>query len=198
MLSCLLEDLETFSIQSSTRALREADVILLLINCSEPIADQDMRLLNLVTREGKPTVVLLNFWDCLNAKERKHYLKDSDFGRFLSQFKTVPFSGLNGLGVEDIYPMVFRLYRQGKRRVKTSRLNQIVEKMIERNPPPTRGRQNFNILYASQVRTEPPSFVFVLNRKTNLPETYQKYLENNLRKSLGLKSQPIRLFFREA
>lgn len=192
------ESVEVFSIQSSTRAMREADVVLLLINCSETITDQDMRLLNLVAREGKPTLVLLNFWDVLNAKERKHYLEDSDFERYLSQFKTVPISGISGLGVGDIFPMAFRLHNQNRKRVKTSRLNEIVERMIEKNPPPTKGRQNFNILYASQVKTEPPSFVFFLNRKGALPESYQKYLENYLRKSLGLKSQPIRLFFREA
>jgi len=192
------EDVEMFSIQASTRAIREADVVFLLINCSEAMTDQDMRLLNLVTREGKPSVVLLNFWDCLDAKERKHYLEESDFGRYLTQFKCVPLSGKTGLGVGDLYPMVFRLYHQSKKRVKTSRLNEIVERMIQKNPPPTRGKQNFNILYASQVRSEPPSFVFFMNRKTALPESYQKYLENSLRKSLGLKSQPIRLFFREA
>jgi len=192
------EDLETFSIQATTRALREADVVLLLINCSEAITDQDMRLLNLVTREGKPTVVLLNFWDMLTPKERKHYLEESELARYLVGFKTVPFSGLTGLGTDDIYPMIFRLYNQGKKRIKTSKLNRIVERMIQKNPPPTRGKQNFNILYASQVRTEPPSFVFFMNRKTSLPESYQKYLENDLRKHLGLKSQPIRLFFREA
>lgn len=192
------EDLEIFSIQASTRALAAAEVVLLVINASEPVADQDVRLLNLVEREGKPTVVLLNFWDLLSRDERKHFFENSDFGHLLSQFKTLAVSAKEGLNADQIFPMAFRLAKQAKKRVKTSRLNQIVERMVARNPPPSLGRHNFNILYASQVRTEPPSFVFFLNRKGALPPSYQKYLENGLRQALGYKSQPIRLFFRGA
>lgn len=190
------DDLEIFSIQASTRAITKADVVFLVLNASEPITDQDMRLLNLVTREGKPTLVLLNFWDKLGASQRKHFLADSDFSSYLKQFKTLPVSGLTGWNLQDAFPQAFRMWKQTKKRVKTSRLNQLVERLIQKNPPPAMGGQNFNILYASQVGKEPPSFVFFMNRKGNLPPSYQKYLENGLRKALNLKSQPIRLFFR--
>lgn len=190
------EDLEVFSIQASTRAISRADVVFLVVNASEEVTDQDMRLLNLVTREGKPTLVLLNFWDKLTAAQRKHFLSDSDFSAYLKQFKTLPVSGITGWNLNDTFPQAFRMWTQTKKRVKTSRLNQLVERMIQKNPPPAMGGQNFNILYASQVGKQPPSFVFFMNRKGNLPPSYQKYLENGLRKALNLKSQPIRLFFR--
>src|SRR5207244_13226480 len=87
------EKLEVFSIQATTRAIREADVVLLSIASHEPITDQDMRLLNLIEREGKPAAVLLNFWDRLNGTQRKTFLEDSDFAGYLKAFKVLPVSG---------------------------------------------------------------------------------------------------------
>jgi len=190
------ESLEQFSIHASTRALKEADVVFLLINCSEAITDQDMRLLSLLEREKKPTVILLNFWDKLTGEQRRQFVKDSDFARYLKQFKTQPLSAKTGWNVDRLMPWVVKLYDQGQKRIKTSDLNRFVKDVISRNPPPAAGNGNFNILYASQVRTSPPTFIFFMNRKGNLPESYQRYLENQIKTRLGFKSQPIRLRFR--
>ncbi|MFM8269910.1 MAG: ribosome biogenesis GTPase Der [Pseudomonadota bacterium] len=190
------ESLEQFSIHAATRALKEADVVFLLINCSEAITDQDMRLLSLLEREKKPTVVLLNFWDKLSGEKRRSFVKDSDFARYLKQFKTQPLSAKTGWNVDRLMSWVVKLYDQGQKRIKTSDLNRFVKDVISRNPPPAAGNGNFNILYASQVRTSPPTFIFFMNRKGNLPESYQRYLENQIKNRLGFKSQPIRLRFR--
>jgi len=190
------ESLEQFSIHASTRALKEADVVFLLINCEEAITDQDMRLLSLLEREKKPTVVLLNFWDKLTGERRRHFIEDSDFARYLRQFKTQPISAKTGWNINRLMPWVIKLYDQGQKRIKTSDLNRFVKEVISRNPPPAAGNGNFNILYASQVRTSPPTFIFFMNRKGNLPESYQRYLENQIKTRLGFRSQPIRLRFR--
>jgi GTP-binding protein len=192
------EGIETYSIQATTRAIRDSQVICLLINSSEAITDQDMRLLNLVVREGRPVMILLNMWDKLSAHERKTFFEYSDFTRYLENFKTMPISGKTGYNVERILPNVQRLYQQAQKRVPTSKLNRIVEGLIQRNPPPTSGQGNFNIMYASQVRVDPPSFVFFMNRKASLPKSYQLYLSNQLRLRLGLRSQACRVWFREA
>ena len=188
--------IETFSIQATTRAIRESDVVFLLINCSEQITDQDMRLLSLLEREGRPAAVLLNFWDLLSSTEKKEYIENSDFRNYLSHFVTQPISGKTGLKIEELLPLAKKLVKQANKRIKTSKLNEVVEKIIQRNPPPNAGRGNFNILYASQVRVDPPTFVFFMNRKRNLPESYQKYIGGALRENLGLKKQTIRVFFR--
>lgn len=190
------ESLEQFSIHASTRSLKEADVVFLLINCSEAITDQDMRLLSLLEREKKPTVVLLNFWDILSGEKRRHFVEDSSFARYLKQFKTQPISAKTGWNLNRLMPWVVKLYDQGQKRIKTSDLNRFVKEVISRNPPPAAGNGNFNILYASQVRTSPPTFIFFMNRKGNLPESYQRYLENQIKNRLGFRSQPIRLRFR--
>lgn len=189
-------DIETFSIQATTRTMRESDVVFLLINCTEEITDQDMRLLSLLEREGRPTAVLLNFWDKLNSVQRKEYVDNSDFRNFLAGFTTLAVSGKTGWNTEMILPLARKLVKQANRRVKTSRLNQVVEKIVTKNPPPNAGKGNFNILYASQVRVDPPTFVFFMNRKHNLPDSYQKYISGALQAHLGLKKQTIRVFFR--
>jgi GTP-binding protein len=188
--------IEQFSIAASTRAIETADVVLLLIRCDEEIADQDMRLLSLLERKGRPTVVLLNFWDKLDSKQRKHFLEDSEFAPYLKHFRTLPLSGATGFNVERALELAWKLGRDAKRRVKTAKLNEVVERIIARNPPPAVGARNFNILYASQVSVRPPTFVFFVNRKAALPASYQKYIQHQLMKSLHLKGQPIRLVFR--
>lgn len=190
------DQIEVFSIQAATRTIHQADVVFLLIAAHEPMTDQDMRLLNLVEREGKPAAVLLNFWDRLNPSDRKKFLEDSEFSAYVSRFRTLPIAGLTGWNVDQALPLAFRLFKQAHRRVKTSKLNRIVENIILRNPPPTAGRQNFNILYASQVKVDPPTFVFFMNRKGNLPLSYQRYIENKLRSALGFRGTSLRVFFR--
>lgn len=188
--------LEQFSIHASTRAIKDADVIFLLINASEAVTDQDMRLLSLIERQKKPTVVLLNFWDKVAGKDRKNFIGDSDFARYLRRFKVQPVSGKTGWNVNKLTDLVIRLYDQSQKRIKTSELNRFVKDVITRNPPPAAGKGNFNILFASQVKTSPPTFIFFMNRKGNLPDSYQRYIENQIKNRLGFKSQPIRLYFR--
>jgi GTP-binding protein len=189
-------EIETFSIHAATRAIRQSDVVLLAIAANAEVADQDARLLSLLVRENKPTIVLFNFWDQLGKKQQKDFFENTEFLDFLKSFPTLSISGKTGYQVDKILPLAFRLARQGKKRVSTSKLNRIVERIIEKNPPPYTGTQNFNILYASQVAVEPPTFVFFMNRKAALPPSYTKYLENSLKKSLRFKGQPIRLYFR--
>jgi len=192
------EELEQFSIHASTRALKEAHVVFLLINCSEAITDQDMRLLSLIERSKKPTVVLLNFWDKLTGEERRHFVENSEFSRYLKRFKTQPISAKTGWNIDKLMKWVVTLFDQSEKRIKTSDLNRFVKEVISKNPPPAAGSGNFNILYASQVKTKPPTFIFFMNRKGNLPESYQRYIENQIKGRLGFKSQPIRLHFRAA
>ena len=123
-------------------------------------------------------------------------MPDLEFLNVLRPYKLLPISGKTGFNVKQLIPLAFELTATSKTRVRTSKLNKFVEILKEKNPPPARGRSIFNILYASQVRVEPPTFVFFMNRKAALPESYAKYVENSLRKQLGFKNQNIRVFFR--
>ncbi len=190
------EDLEVYALQASIRAIHQADVVFLLVPSHEGMSDQDMRLLNLIEKEGKNPVILLNFWDKLKGEDRKQFLPNLEFLNVLRPYKILQVSGKTGYNCSRILPLAFELHATSKRRVKTSKLNKFVEVLKVTNPPPARGRAAFNILYASQVRVEPPTFVFFMNRKANLPESYQKFIENSLRRRMGFKHQNIRVFFR--
>ena len=190
------EDVETYSVHATTRTIRESDVIFLLIRTDEDISDQDMRLLSLLEREGRPCAILLNFTDKMNQKQRIEYKENTEFYRYLENFKTLEISGLTGKNCDKLIPLAKKLYIKSHRRVKTSKLNKIVETIVARNPPPSSGNQNFNILYASQVRVDPPTFVFFMNRKGNLPLSYKRYIENKLKDNLGFKGQAVRVLFR--
>ncbi len=190
------EPVEFFSIKATERTIEDSDVILLCIASHEDVTDQDMRLLGLVDKAGKPTVVLLNFWDKLDRESQAKYLRNSEFFRVLKKFPLVKISGKTGFNLSKILPMAVRLYSQGNRRVPTAKLNKAVENLVRRNPPPTIGRGNFNILYASQVAVSPPTFVFFLNRKEALPTSYRRYVENSLKQAFDMEGQPMRLLFR--
>jgi GTPase len=188
--------IELFSINATTRAIRSSDVVFLLIAANEPVADQDARLLSLLVRENKPTIILFNFWDLLSKREQRAFFENSEFTQFLESFSSICVSGKTGYQVDKMFPLAFKLASQSKRRIPTADLNRVVRKIVDKNPPPFAGRGNFNILYASQIAVEPPTIVFFLNRKEALPTSYVKYLENALKKLLKLKGQPIRLYFR--
>jgi len=190
------EDVEIFSVQASQRALRLADVALLCIASHESITDQDMRLLNMVERSRKPAVILLNFWDQLEESARKDFVKNTDFAQYVGQFPSLAISGKTGFSVSRLLPLVDKLARKASERMKTSQVNRMVRDIVTKNPPPTRGKKSFNILYSSQVKAQPPTFVLFTNRQESMPESYQKYIENQLKKKLGLKGQALRIYFR--
>ncbi len=190
------ETIEDLSITAVTAVIEKVDVILLCLNSFEGISDQDTRLLNLCIRYGKPVLLLFNFWDMMRREDQKRFWDDLQYMGYLKVFESLTISSREGTGLKEIFPKVFKVYKQSQRRLSTSRLNDIVRKLVELNPPPTIGRANFNILYASQVKAQPPTFVFFMNRKEAFPPSYQRYLENGLRNRLRLKSQAMRLFFR--
>lgn len=187
---------EVSSVKATQRAIREADVVLLCIASHDEVTDQDMRLLSLVDQEGKPAVVLLNFWDKLDRDSQSKFLRNSEFFRVLKKFPLLKISGKTGFNLSKILPMALKLHHHSSLRVPTAKLNRVIDDMVRRNPPPHIGRGNFNILYASQVASSPPTFVFFMNRKEALPGAYKRYLENSLKSAFDLEGQPMRLLFR--
>ncbi|MBI4405561.1 MAG: ribosome biogenesis GTPase Der [Deltaproteobacteria bacterium] len=188
--------IELDSVRAAKRIIRRADVVFLLIASHEALSDQDVRLLNLVAKEGKSALVCLNFWDKLNTEQKKERLEAAKHSSWLYHLPSIPISGLTGLNIERLIPLAEKLQRKSNERIPTAKLNRIVGHLIENNPPPSGGRGNFNILYASQVASHPPTFVFFVNRKQSLPLTYKKYIEKQLREKLQLRGQPLRLVFR--
>lgn len=190
------ELVELFSVHAAKRQIRDAGVVCLLLRADEPLSEQDKRLIGLVEESGKPTLVLLNFWDKLNRAAQAEVLRELSHVPLIKTRPRLPLSARTGWNVRKVLPEALELYDQGSRRVSTSRLNKVVERIVSKNPPPSAGTGFFNILYASQVKTRPPTFVFFTNRKASIPDSYKRFLKNELRREFNLSGQSLRLHFR--
>jgi GTP-binding protein len=189
-----MDPVEKFSVAAAIKNIEKADVVFLVVAADEPATDQDMRLLSLLERQAKPTLVLLNRWDKLSRAEQRELWAQN--GYKLRRFESLPISAKTGYNLNRLLPLATNLMERSASRISTAKLNQVIRELVTRTPPPAMGTSNFNILYASQVRSRPPTFVFFMNRKTALPNSYKTYLANELRKRLNYQGQPLRLFFR--
>lgn len=192
------DSIEKLSVLSTRSAIRSADVVFVLLASHEGVSDQDRRLIQFVAESGKPAALLFNFWDRLTPRARNRFIKNcrEEFAELLRTYTVLPMSALKDKNPAQCLPLALKLFQKSGERIPTSRLNKILKTMIAKNPPPSSGAGFFNILYASQVKTKPPTFVFFMNRKGALPRSYQRFLTNQIRQRLGLKSQAIRLHFR--
>ncbi|MCB0403681.1 MAG: ribosome biogenesis GTPase Der [Bdellovibrionales bacterium] len=189
------EPIEVFSIHASKRALRESDLVFLLLRSTEELTDQDKKLLALIEEEGKPTVIFPNFWDLLDGESRRLFLRELKFYVAAQPYTVEPISAATGWHADRCLKAALKLSQHLGKRITTSRLNDRMKQIISRNPPPVRGTGNFNLLYVSQVKETPPTFVFFGNRQ--VPESYRRYLKNEIRKEFGFHGTPLRLLFRE-
>lgn len=192
------DSIEKLSALATRSAIRSADVVFVLLASHEGVADQDRRLIQFVAKSGKPAALLFNFWDKLTPGAKNRFIKNcrEEFAELLRTYTVLPMSALLDKNPAQCLYLALKLFQKSGERIPTSKLNEILKTMIAKNPPPSSGAGFFNILYASQVKTKPPTFVFFMNRKGALPRSYQRFLTNQIRQRLGLKSQAIRLHFR--
>jgi GTPase len=195
------EPLEKMAVQDGLRAIKFAEVVVLVLDASHPFEKQDLQLADLIEREGRALVIAVNKWD-LVVEERTRRLKDlqADLKQMLPQLAGVPLvtvSAVEGKGLGRMMEAVFDVYELWNKRVGTGELNRWLEYQIERHPPPAPGGRRIKLRYMTQVSARPPSFAVFSTRGSELPEAYKRYLVNGLRADFGLKGIPIRLNVRE-
>ncbi|MCC7428701.1 MAG: ribosome biogenesis GTPase Der [Alphaproteobacteria bacterium] len=191
--------LEQMSVGDTIHALRMAEVVVLVLDATLGLDQQDLTIARLVEREGRALVLAVNKWDASEDKDaaRRAFRDRVESG--LAQLKGVPMvflSALTGRGVEKLLPAVWRVYEAWNRRVGTSALNRWLAEALARHPPPAPQGRRLKIRYATQVSARPPSFVLFGTRTEKLPEEYERYLANSLRESFGLAGIPIRIRLR--
>jgi len=192
------ESIEYYSVGRATESIRRADVVLLLVDAVEGLADQDKKIASLAVKEGRGILLVLNKWDLLAAKPR--LLKDSSERiRFLFPVlgfaPIVPVSALTGFGVKRLLDTALEVGEQLRRRVGTGRLNQALEQWVSHYPLPVRGK-NYKIRFATQVGVNPVRFVVFVNRIAGFPAAYSQYLQNCIRRELGFGQVPVAVEFR--
>lgn len=193
------ETLEKLSVQDSLRAIKFAQVVVLLMDATSPFDKQDLQIADLCEREGRALVIGITKWDLADNKSEMSKALRETAARLLPQLRGCPvimFSGLTGKSVDRLLPAIERVQVDWSAKVKTSELNDWLMEKVRRHPPPAVNGRRIKPKYISQTKTRPPTFVLKCSRATKLPESYRRYLVNGLREDFDLWGIPIRLFVR--
>ncbi|MBA85821.1 ribosome biogenesis GTPase Der [Thalassobius sp. S69A] len=193
------EKLEKLSVSDGLRAVKFAEVVVVLLDAAIPFEQQDLRIADLAEREGRCVVVAVNKWDVEDHKQEKlRDLKES-FERLLPQLRGAPLvtvSAKTGKGLERLRAAIERAYDTWNRRVPTAQLNRWLTGMVEQHPPPAPGGRRIKLRYMTQAKTRPPGFVVMCSLPDKMPESYTRYLINGLRQDFDMPGTPIRLTMR--
>ena len=193
------DKLEKLSVADGLRAVRFAEVVVVLIDATAPFETQDLRIADLAEREGRAVVVAINKWDLVPDRQARLRELREEFERLLPQLRGAPLvtvSARTGRGLERLREAVERAHEVWNRRVPTARLNRWLAGMIAAHPPPAPGGRRIKLRYMTQAKTRPPGFVVMCSNPDKMPESYSRYLINGLREDFDMPGTPIRLTLR--
>jgi GTPase len=194
------EKLEKLSVGESLRAIRFAEVVVLMMDAQNRFEEQDLRIADLVEREGRALVIAVNKADLLGKQANLLTSLRQDADHLLPQIRGVPVvavSGLMGEGIEKLMSAIQEAYAIWNHRVSTSALNRWFEHATSANPPPAVSGRRLRLNYITQAKARPPSFVVFCSRADAVPESYLRYLTNSMRVDFELPGTPIRITLRE-
>ena len=194
------EKLEKLSVSDGLRAVKFAEVVVVLLDVEIPFEQQDLRIADLAEREGRAVVVAVNKWDTEDAKQEKLKKLRQSFERHLPQLKGAPLvtvSAKTGKGLDRLHQAIIRAHEVWNRRATTAGLNRWLNGMLEQHPPPAPQGKRIKMRYMTQVKTRPPAFVVMTSHPDLVPESYKRYLMNGLRVDFDMPGTPIRLFLRD-
>jgi GTP-binding protein len=192
---------ERFSVVRSLKAIRNADVALLLIDATEGLTDQEKKISQIIVEDGRAFVLVINKWDAVENKQTNstvEYIKKLEQeAPFLSYVPKLFISAKTKQRLNKIFPTVQEIFAETNKRISTNLLNKIILEALSLNPPPTQKGKRLRIYYSTQSNVAPPTFVLFVNNKDILSQSYEKYLENKLREAFGFVGAPIRIVVRE-
>ena len=193
------DKVEKLSVADGLRAVRFAEVVVLLLDVEIPFETQDLRIADFAETEGRAVVVAVNKWDLEDDKSAKLAELKAMFERMLPQLRGAPLvtvSAKTGRGLDRLHDAILRAHQVWNRRVTTAKLNQWLGAMVETHPPPAPGGRRIKLRYMTQVKTRPPGFVLMCSHPEALPDSYRRYLVNGLREAFDMPGTPIRLTLR--
>ena len=192
--------LETLSAQESERAIRHANVVVLVLDAREMLHRQELSIARMVEEEGRALVIAANKWDLVRDRGSALDRLRDRLETSLPQSKGVPFvtvSALEGQGLDQLMATVFRTEELWNKRIPTGPLNRWLEGVLTHHPPPLAAGRRVRLRYITQVKARPPSFALFVNLPQALPDSYMRYLANALREDFDLPGVPIRLSLRK-
>ncbi|UWG99041.1 ribosome biogenesis GTPase Der [Dehalobacter sp. DCM] len=196
----IMEVTENYSVVRSFRAVDRSDVVLMVIDAVEGVAEQDKKIVGYAHEAGKGLILIINKWDLVTKDEKTINKYEKDIREELSFISYAPtqfVSAKTGQRINKIMDLVEFVAEQTSRRVSTSTLNTQLREWVHLNPPPSDKGVRLKILYATQSSVQPPTFIFFVNDPELVHFSYKRYLENQLRKNFGFEGSPIRLVMRK-
>jgi GTP-binding protein len=193
------DKVEKLSVADGLRAVKFAEVVVVLLDAAIPFEQQDLRIADLVEREGRAVVLAVNKWDVETEKQQKLRDLREAFERLLPQLRGAPLvtvSAKTGKGLDRLRAAVEKAHDIWNTRISTARLNRWLTGMVEAHPPPAPGGRRIKLRYMTQAKTRPPGFVVMCSHPDKLPESYSRYLVNGLRDDFDMPGTPIRLHMR--
>ncbi len=187
---------ERFSIIRSLNTIRKADITVLVVDVTEEISDQDLKIMSFILEQNKPSVVVLNKWDLVeketNTMQNFEKRIASELS-FMPYFKSVYLSALTGKRTEKLMPTILQVLENANRKVSAGVLNDVLQDAFAINAPSYKGNKKLRIFYATQTGVVPPTFVLFVNDTKLISDNYLRYLENNIRKAFNFEGTPIRI-----
>ena len=191
--------IEKLSVGDGLRAIKFAEVVVVLLDAAIPFEQQDLRIAGLAEREGRSIVVAVNKWDVEKNKQEELRNMRETFQRLLPELRGAPLvtvSAKNGRGIDRLNNEIMKSHKIWNKRIATSPLNIWLSEMIAAHPPPAPNGKRIKLRYITQTKSRPPGFVVMCSNPSKLPTSYSRYLVNGLREAFDLPGTPIRLTMR--
>ena len=194
------EDLEFYSVMRSIRAIENSDVVILMIDATKGWESQDMNIFGIAQKNRKGIVILVNKWDLVEKETNTMKQFENQIREKIALFSDVPILFISALTKQRILKAVetaVEVYENRNKRIKTSKLNEIMLPIIENTPPPALKGKYIKIKYCTQLPTVTPQFAFFCNLPQYVKEPYKRFIENQLRKNFDFTGVPIEVYFRQ-
>ena len=194
------DSIEYYSQLRAYDAVRRADVCLLVVDSSEGLTEQDTKIIGFVHEQGKPSLIVMNKWDLIEKDTNtinKFQAKLSEDLKFMDYFKSIYISAKTGQRAEKIFSFIDEVYAHSRFRVPTGTLNDLISDTVRANEPPSYNGRRLKVYYSSQVAVAPPTFVLKVNSTDLLHFSYERFLENVIRKNFDFSGTPIKIIVRE-
>lgn len=194
------EDIEYYSVLRSVRTIESADVCIFMIDATEGIQKQDLHIYYMCEKNHKGVVVLVNKWDLVEKNHKTTKEFEDKIREQLAPFNDVPIIFTSALTKQRIHKALeaaMHVYENRVKKITTSRLNEVMQEVIEFNPPPSVKGKYIKIKFVSQLPTHAPAFAFFCNLPQYIRDDYKRFLENKLRDNFDFEGVPVRIFFRK-
>ncbi len=194
----LKTSVEWISSSRSETAIKRADMCLLLIEATKGFTNFDQRILNIIEKNQKPIILLVNKWDLIKEIRMEHYVKDlRSLHQMLRDIPIICISTLNNRNIDKIFPIINKIQESSKRKVPTHAFNKLIISAMQEHYPSMINGKRLRIYYGTQKSIQPPCFLLFVNNKSLLEKTYEQYLKNKIKSTFNFKGLPILLEIKE-